>query len=52
MAALLFIARRIEPVCGSREFLAFICAINLCTGVATLALMYLVFFATSSGEIL
>ena len=52
IAALLFIARRIEPVWGSREFLTFVCVVNLGTGAATLALMYLMFFVYASGELL
>ena len=52
VAALLFIARRIEPVWGSREFLTFVSGVNLCTGAATLALIYLVVVFTNESDLL
>ena len=50
VAALLFLARRIEPVWGSREFLAFICGVNAATGAATLALCYVAYMINARSQ--
>ena len=50
VAALLFLARRIEPVWGSREFLAFVCGVNASTGAATLALCYVAYMINARSE--
>ena len=56
IAGVLLLARIIEPVWGSKEFLIFVSVVNAGTGVATLVLLYLFFaftqYAEHSGDLL
>ena len=46
----LLLARMIEPIWGSKEFLKFIAIVNLGTGLFTLAVLYVWFIITSYRE--
>jgi hypothetical protein len=48
--SILLLARLIEPVWGSMEFLKFIAAVNTATGASTLVLLYIVFALTQYSE--
>lgn len=50
VAGILVLAKAIEPLWGSKEFLKFLAAINTVTGVCTLILVYLVFTLTQYSE--
>lgn len=41
--SILLLARIIEPVWGSREFVKFICFVNVMSGAGTLMLLYVVY---------
>ena len=49
-AGILVLAKAIEPLWGSKEFLKFLAAINAATGVCTLVLVYLMFTLTQYSE--
>ncbi|KAK9797058.1 hypothetical protein WJX73_010621 [Symbiochloris irregularis] len=50
VAGTLLLARIIEPVWGSKEFLVFICVVNAGAGMATLALLYVLYALNHSSE--
>ena len=50
VAGILVLAKAIEPLWGSKEFLKFLAAINAATGVCTLVLVYLMFTLTQYSE--
>jgi len=52
ITCLLVLARYLEPVWGSKEFLKFVLVTNAFTGVITFAYMMTVYFATASEEYL
>ncbi|KAK9844321.1 hypothetical protein WJX74_000773 [Apatococcus lobatus] len=56
VAALLWVAKLIEPPMGSLELLRFLCAVNILTGAATLAVIYLIYavdhYSEKAGDIL
>jgi membrane associated rhomboid family serine protease len=52
ITCLLVLARYLEPVWGSKEFLKFVLITNAFTGVITFAYMMTVYFATASEEYL
>ncbi|KAK9865483.1 hypothetical protein WJX84_008068 [Apatococcus fuscideae] len=56
IASLLWVAKLIEPPLGSLELLRFLCAVNVLTGAATLAAIYLIYavdhYSDKAGDIL
>ncbi|KAG1666228.1 hypothetical protein FOA52_011528 [Chlamydomonas sp. UWO 241] len=51
-AALILLARLVEPVYGSKEFLKFISIVNLSCGTAVFVVVYVVFAANPNGTLL
>eukprot|EP00955_Chlamydomonas_euryale_P111765 366088-Chlamydomonas_euryale.AAC.11 len=49
---LVLLARLVEPVYGSKEFLKFIAIVNLAAGVAVFVSVYIAFAATQNGKLL
>lgn len=49
-ASLLVVARIVEPIWGSKEFLKFISIVNLGTGAVALAVLYVWYIITSFRE--
>eukprot|EP00884_Botryococcus_braunii_P011854 jgi/Botrbrau1/2066/Bobra.0047s0031.1 len=56
VVSILLLARIIEPVWGSREFLKFICVVNVMAGAAFLLFLYIIYvlnpYAEKAGQIL
>ena len=50
IAGILLLARIVEPVWGSKEFLLFVSVVNAGTGLATLALLYLLYAINHNSE--
>jgi membrane associated rhomboid family serine protease len=50
VVSILLLARLIEPVWGSKEFIKFIAATNIATGAGTLVLLYILFALTQYSE--
>ena len=46
--SILLLARIIEPIWGSKEFLKFLGIVNLGTGIAALAVLYICFVINST----
>lgn len=52
VVGILLLAKIVEPIWGSREFLLFITVVNVFSGLATLALVYIVYTVDLSGQLL
>jgi hypothetical protein len=50
VASILILAKLIEPVWGSKEFVIFLAATNAATGACTLVLLYIIFTLTQYSE--
>ena len=50
VASILVLAKFIEPVWGSKEFVTFLAATNAATGACTLVLLYVIFAFTQYSE--
>ena len=50
VAGILVLAKAIEPLWGSKEFLKFLAVVNAATGICTLVLVYLMFTLTQYSE--
>ena len=50
VGSILVLAKLIEPVWGSKEFITFILVTNTATGACTLVLLYVIFALTQYSE--
>ncbi len=52
MVGVLLLAKVIEPIWGSRDFVKFVAIVNVCTGFSTFVLLYICYAVTMDGTIL